>query len=468
MMNAVKVLKVAYEGEIFRTRQVPNSFQSLLELCGDCFKSLPPREFSMVYRDDEDDDITMSSDEDLNEALRVCEDQARTTLRVEIKRTSGSGPRAAPTQTNPRCRVALLALLSSLAAASLSATEQQRGEQETEPSNRPRQNETAHPGIICDHCDQPVVGVRYKCAVRQDFDLCSKCEAKDQSDYPYLKICHPSQAPAALMTILKPDEGQCISAESLGWMESLMKTTIQACQGLEKKAGCSISQKECDHCAMCMQEKEIVQYGLCAPCVLGSHHVLRYECDRCHGTQEIPHPMWTYQRTPEEYGGATWACHQGCADYTHWRIVADDVRLIPSGMAPESWGLPSPTLSNDPAEECKEVEQELDRMLELDQEVGEKQPGRPFLSRNASAALAAAEPAAAAATPNAPSAMMPPAPAQQEGGIDWAPELQQLATMGFYDLDELLPLLQKHATNIADQPLPRDTTLARVLAELLG
>mmetsp|Transcript_5077 Transcript_5077/g.7047 ORF Transcript_5077/g.7047 Transcript_5077/m.7047 type:complete len:181 (-) Transcript_5077:581-1123(-) len=176
------------------------------------------------------------------------------------------------------------------------------------------------------------------------------------------------------------------------------------------------------------------------------------------------------------------ACHQGCADYTHWRIVADDVKLIPSGMAPEIWGLSSSTPANEPIEECKEVEEELSRMLELDQEEdaeeNQEEEGRPPLPSNASAVPAATKPAAAAIILNASHApaaapdgsfdMMPPEPVQQEGGTDWAPELQQLATMGFYDLDELLPLLQKHATNIADQPLPRDATLARVLAELLG
>uniref|UniRef100_A0A7S3Y180 PB1 domain-containing protein n=2 Tax=Heterosigma akashiwo TaxID=2829 RepID=A0A7S3Y180_HETAK len=180
----------------------------------------------MVYTDDDDDTIMMSSDEDLNEALRVCEDQARATLRVEIKRARASG-----------------------------AT------------------------TLCGSVPEP------------------------------------------------------------------------------KPGSCAVTQKGPNHCAMCKQKKLIVQEdGLCAPCVLGRAHCLRYECDKCQGIQKIPHPMWKYQPTQEEYGGPTWACHQGCAAYTHWRIVADDVMLIPSGMAPESWGLPSPPANKAAEEKSMEAE----------------------------------------------------------------------------------------------------------------
>ena len=50
-----------------------------------------------------------------------------------------------------------------------------------------------------------------------------------------------------------------------------------------------------------------------------------YECARCHRIQEIPHPMWRYQKGPNDYGTASWACHQGCDAFTHWRIIPEDV-----------------------------------------------------------------------------------------------------------------------------------------------
>ena len=48
--------------------------------------------------------------------------------------------------------------------------------------------------------------------------------------------------------------------------------------------------------------------------------------------------MYRYQPDPTSFGAATWACHQGCHDYTTWRIVPRDVDKVPLDDAPEGWG----------------------------------------------------------------------------------------------------------------------------------
>jgi hypothetical protein len=55
-----------------------------------------------------------------------------------------------------------------------------------------------HYGVTCDGCGmKPIEGVRYKCTVCPNFDLCSKCEEKNQhpSDHTLLKLKERRQGP---------------------------------------------------------------------------------------------------------------------------------------------------------------------------------------------------------------------------------------------------------------------------------
>ena len=130
-----------------------------------------------------------------------------------------------------------------------------------------------------------------------------------------------------------------------------------------------------DTCAMCRQQRLIVDELCCSACLLGRRlGPMRYECDRCHRVQHIAHPMYLpspplpllslcaracvcfschsacihstrpadssrsrfrYQPDPLSFGTDTWACHAGCAAFTHWRISPVDANRIPPEECPE-------------------------------------------------------------------------------------------------------------------------------------
>ncbi|KFO96401.1 Sequestosome-1, partial [Calypte anna] len=52
-----------------------------------------------------------------------------------------------------------------------------RREHRSQCSQEPRRD-MVHPNVICDGCEGPVVGARFKCTVCPDYDLCSTCEGK--------------------------------------------------------------------------------------------------------------------------------------------------------------------------------------------------------------------------------------------------------------------------------------------------
>ena len=79
---------------------------------------------------------------------------------------------------------------------------------ETEEKKDDSKNKV-HGDYICDGCDaDPIVGIRYKCAVCDDFDYCEKCEKEfgSKHGHPFLKIRNVSDAPIYFNCTLKKED----------------------------------------------------------------------------------------------------------------------------------------------------------------------------------------------------------------------------------------------------------------------
>ena len=106
------------------------------------------------------------------------------------------------------------------------------------------------------------------------------------------------------------------------------------------------AQRPNGRCGMCCQSRILVNAHFCDACQMGREGgPLRYECNRCHEIQPISHPMYHYQEKPDSFGGATWACHMQCDDYTHWRIVSEDVNRVPADDIPHGWNVEDPIVA---------------------------------------------------------------------------------------------------------------------------
>jgi hypothetical protein len=65
---------------------------------------------------------------------------------------------------------------------------------------------TIHTRVACDGCDaSPIVGVRYKCSVCQNFDFCEKCEEKATHPHAFIKLNNPDIFPISIITAIEDE-----------------------------------------------------------------------------------------------------------------------------------------------------------------------------------------------------------------------------------------------------------------------
>jgi next-to-BRCA1 protein 1 len=65
------------------------------------------------------------------------------------------------------------------------------------PANPNTTESDVHPGVICDACNGNIHGIRYKCSVCPNYDLCSNCEGLPEVHDPshlFLKMARPVQS----------------------------------------------------------------------------------------------------------------------------------------------------------------------------------------------------------------------------------------------------------------------------------
>ena len=74
-----------------------------------------------------------------------------------------------------------------------------------QPFNKNTDKKPVHYCIRCDGCNCfPIRGIRYKCAVCNNFDYCEDCEEKfcEVHQHPFIKINKPELAPKKIQVIL--------------------------------------------------------------------------------------------------------------------------------------------------------------------------------------------------------------------------------------------------------------------------
>jgi hypothetical protein len=140
------------------------------------------------------------------------------------------------------------------------------------------QTDVVHDGVTCDECGMsPIIGIRYKCTLRDNFDLCSTCEQKGLQPFPMLKIYSPD-AHINIKAVVHGDGNHL----RCPYMAGLSSTVQPGCNSEEILNNTIHYRVSCDECGM----KPII--GIRYKCTVRDNFDL---CSTCEAKVTQPYPM---------------------------------------------------------------------------------------------------------------------------------------------------------------------------------
>jgi len=156
------------------------------------------------------------------------------------------------------------------------------------PRNQPAVDEDAvHRGVSCDVCKQcPITGLRYKCTVCPDFDMCESCEGKREhpADHPLIQLRTERHLPQVLPPFFRgegaeseasrggrcPRRGgwrRCVAAAAAAAAAAASSATAASCASSSAPSCPKTASGPCGPCGPCgpREESEGVSCGPCEP-----------------------------------------------------------------------------------------------------------------------------------------------------------------------------------------------------------
>jgi len=171
------VIKLQLQDDIRRvTVENPVSLQELQKLAQSLFADTLPEQFSIKYKDDEGDVITVTNDRELDEAFRIFKEQR--ILRFILGRTqkpSGKCPFKFNLEDLEKEISINLEDIEKEVSPCIESLMSQLQNAFPKVGEAFCELTTAH-RAICDGCNSRIFGVRWKCLECPDYDLCNTCK----------------------------------------------------------------------------------------------------------------------------------------------------------------------------------------------------------------------------------------------------------------------------------------------------
>lgn len=237
MTELTFVLKLDFQGEIKRLRVMPQTYAELVKIIEETFPVLAATPLMIQYFDTEKDIITVANDADLKEAYLQLKEAKLNTLKLVLRTNQGEQQQKLSQKGESALRMSsenlvepslqlpdqapagkkrrkhkkhpkdnkkkkeeeegIKNLTEKFSNVGFDKKHEENEEQKKSSESEEEQKAAVHTHIICDGCQAtPIIGIRYKCSVCPDYDLCEKCEAKGiHQHHPFIKMKEPMARP---------------------------------------------------------------------------------------------------------------------------------------------------------------------------------------------------------------------------------------------------------------------------------
>ena len=157
-----------------------------------------------------------------------------------------------------------------------------------------------HQGVQCAHCGvQPITGIRYKCSECLNYDLCEKCEDQIGHQHPVLKIKEPIIIQEIVHENIFCD--MCGAAPIKG-----IRYKCSVCNDFDLCEKCYATGEhshdffEIKRLNQQFEIKPVIHYGIkCDGCGLSPIQGTRYKCDTCY---DFDYCFNCYHEKPHIFG----------------------------------------------------------------------------------------------------------------------------------------------------------------------
>lgn len=171
------ILKLLFQQQMrrFDWDMKHESFSSLIKKVSTLFSIANEKDILFTWIDEQNDRIVFDTDDEFKHIVRCVRRSGINTnevlrLEVQLKNSTNEKLTTSIESTSVACAIAA----------------------------------PIHDNVTCDECGMsPIIGVRFKCSTREDFDLCANCEVKIIQPFSMIKIYLPEQAPQAILIALR-------------------------------------------------------------------------------------------------------------------------------------------------------------------------------------------------------------------------------------------------------------------------